>query len=73
MATERYDTNGINKVLDFENVTLSIVVESQGPSTSHERRSHSWETSKDMGTQSNPASNHVMEEHNARTSLKKQA
>jgi hypothetical protein len=61
LATERYDTNGINKVLDFEdieeNATLSTLDEYEGPSKSQERRSQSRGTSKDMGTQSNPASN----------------
>ena len=67
VAHERYETNGINKVLDFEdtgeNATLSTVDESEGPSTSRGQGSQSRETSKDAGTQSNPASNPASEEH----------
>jgi hypothetical protein len=73
LATERYDTNGINKVLDFEdieeNATLSTLDEYEGPSKSQERRSQSRGTSKDMGTQSNPASNPAMEEQSAEDEL----
>ena len=60
VAPERYETDGINKVLDFEdtrvNGTLSTVDESQGPSMTQGRGSQSLEASKDVGTQSNPAS-----------------
>ena len=65
VAIERYETSGINKVLDFEdtgeNVTLSTVDESEGPSMLQGRRSQSREASKDVGTQSNPASNPASE------------
>ena len=61
VATESYETSGVNKVLDFEdteeNATLATIDESQGPSNFRGQRSHSRETSKDVGTQSNPASN----------------
>ena len=67
VATEKYDTNGINKILDFEaieeNATLSTGDESLGPTTSRERASPSRGASTDMGTQSNPALNTAMEEH----------
>jgi hypothetical protein len=57
---ERYETEGINKVLDFEdtgeNATLSTVDESEGPSTSRGRGSQSQGPSKDVGTQLYPAS-----------------
>ena len=40
MEPERYDTNGLNKVLDFEdieeNATLSTMAESECPTTSRE-------------------------------------
>ena len=69
VAPERYETTGINKVLDFEdievNATLSMVEESEGPSTSWRRGSQSPGTSKDVETQSNPASNPALEEHSA--------
>jgi len=59
--------NGINKVLDFEdmeeNATLSTVDESEGPSTHREQGTQSRGASRDMGTQSNPESNPTMEEH----------
>ena len=42
VAPERYETNGINKVLDFEdpalNATLSTVEETEGPSMSRRAR-----------------------------------
>jgi hypothetical protein len=66
LATERFETNGISKVLDFEdieeNATLSTVDESQGPSTSRG-------PFKEMGTQSNPTSTPAMEEHSAEEEL----
>ena len=66
VAPERYETDGINKVLDFEdtrvNGTLSTVNESEGPSMSRGRGSQSRKASKDVGTQSNPASNPTSEE-----------
>ena len=46
MAPEKYETSGLNKVLDFEeieeNAPLSTMaeseaIESEGPTTSHER------------------------------------
>ncbi len=67
VAPEKYDTNGINKILGFEaieeNATLSTGDESLGPTTSRERSSPSRGASTDMGTQSNHASNTAMEEH----------
>jgi hypothetical protein len=64
-ALERYETTGINKVLDFEdtgeNATLSTVAESEGPSTYMGQGSQSA----DVGTQSNLANNPVSEEHSA--------
>ena len=78
VAPERYETNGLNKILDFEdkgeNGTLSPVDESQCPSTPREGGSHSRGTSTDIGTQSNPASyptseEHIMEEDAEETSL----
>jgi hypothetical protein len=67
MATERYDTDGLNKILDFEdigeNATLSIVDETEGPSTSRGRGSQSQRASKEMETESNPAYNIASEEH----------
>jgi hypothetical protein len=69
MALERYETTGISKVLDFEdtgeNLTLSTVDDSEGPSMDRGRGSQSLEESKDVGTQSNPASNPAAEEHSA--------
>ena len=69
LAPERYETDGISKVLDFEetqeNATLSTVDESEGPSISRERASQSRGASKDMGTQSNPTSNPGMDEQGA--------
>ena len=54
MATERYETDGINKVLDFEetggNATLSKVDEIEGPSMSRGRGFDSQGPSKDVGT-----------------------
>jgi hypothetical protein len=73
LAPERYETKGINKILDFEdkeeNLTLSTVDESQCPSTSRERGSQSRGASRDMGTQSNPASNPATEEHSMEDEL----
>ena len=84
LATERFDTNGINKILDFkdieENATLSTLDESEGPSKSQERLgceehlipaspSQSRGASKDMGTQSNPASNPAMEDQSPEDEL----
>jgi hypothetical protein len=73
LATERFETNGISKVLDFEdieeNATLSTVDESQGPSTSRELGSKSKGPFKEMGTQSNPTSTPAMEEHSAEEEL----
>ena len=69
LATERYETKGLNKVLDFEcieeNATLSTLDESEYPSTSRERGAQSQGASKDMGTQSSPASNPATEEQSA--------
>ena len=68
VATQRFETSGINKVLEFEdtgeNATLSTVDESEGPSTSRGQGSQSKGGSKDMGTQSNPATNLASQEHN---------
>ena len=62
VAPERFETEGINKVLDFEdtgdNATLSTVDESEGPSMERERESQSQEQ---VGT--NPASNPASEQH----------
>jgi hypothetical protein len=67
MAIERNDTSGINKVLDFEdtvdNATLSTVDESEPPLTSQGRGYRSREVSKELGTQSTPASNPATAEH----------
>ena len=69
MATERYETDGINKVLDFEetggNATLSKVDEIGGPSMSRGRGFDSQGPSKDVGTQSNHAYNLTSEEQSA--------
>ena len=69
LASERYETSGINKILDFEEreeiATLSTVDESQGPSTSRERGSPSLGASKDMGTESNPECTPAMEDQSA--------
>ena len=66
LALERYDINGINKVLDFEdieeNATLSTVDESEGPSTYHEQGTQCRGASRDMETHSNPESNPATEE-----------
>ena len=66
-ATEKYETTGINKVLDFEhtkeNTTLSTVDESEGPSMFKGSMSQCQARSEDVGTQSNPASNHDADEH----------
>ena len=74
VAPERYETTGINKVLDFEvigeNATLSMVEESEGPSTSRGRGSQSRGKSKDVGTESNPTSNPASEEHSAEDKVK---
>ena len=68
-ATERYETLGINMVLDFEhteeNATLSTVDEFEGPSTCRGTMFQSEGPSKDVGTQSNPESNPASEEQNA--------
>ena len=73
LATEIFETNGISKVLDFEdieeNATLSTVDESQGPSMSRERGSHSRGPSKEMGTQSNPVSTPATEDHSVEEEL----
>jgi hypothetical protein len=73
LATERFEKNGISKILDFEDIeengTLSTVDESQGPTTSRERGSNSQGPSKEMGTQSNPASTPATEEHSAEEEL----
>ena len=75
MATERYDTNGLNKVLDFEdigeNATLSTVDETEGPSSSRGRGSQSQGASKDMEMQSNPAHNLASEEHSGEEEAEK--
>ena len=69
MAPKPFETNGINKVLDFEdtreNVTLSTVDETKGPSMSQGRGSQCEKTSKDVGTQSNPAYNPTSKEQSA--------
>ena len=79
MATEKYETTGINKVLDFENLeenpTLSTVFESEGPSMFHGEGFHCGEASNLDGTQSNiqsnPASQHQSEDEEVEeTSLK---
>ena len=66
VAPERYETNGINKILDFEdtgeNATLSMVDESQGLSTFQGRESHCLEPSKDVRTHSNHAINPALQE-----------
>jgi hypothetical protein len=73
LAPERYETNGLNKVLDFEdieeNATLSTMAESEGPTTSRERESQCRGDSKDMGTQSNPASTPATEDQSAEDEL----
>jgi hypothetical protein len=70
---ERYETSGINKVLDFEltgdNATLSTVDESEGPTMSRAPGSQSQGASKDLGTQSNPESNQASEERSAHEEL----
>ena len=70
---ERYETSGINKVLDFEltgdNATLSTVDESEGPSMSRGPGSQSQGASKDLCTQSNPDSNPASEERSAHEEL----
>ena len=69
VAPKKYETNGLNKILDFEekmeNGTLSPANKSQGPSTSREGGSLSGGASKDIGTQSTPLSHQAMEEHSA--------
>ena len=69
LAIERQDTNGTNIVLDLEeteeNATLSIVDESQGPTSFWERGSQSRGDSKEMGTQCNPASTPATHDHSA--------
>jgi hypothetical protein len=73
LASERYETSGINKVLDFEemeeNATLSTVDESQGPSEERERGSQSRGMSKEMETQSNPDCTPTMEQPSAEEEL----
>ena len=73
VATEKYDTKGINKILDFEvieeNATVSRGEESLGPTNSRERETQSGGASTDMGTQSNPASNTAMKEHSVEEEL----
>ena len=73
LAPERYETNGLNKVLDFEdieeNATLSTMAESEGPTTSRKRESQCRGDSKDMGTQSNPASTPATEDQSAEDEL----
>ena len=67
VGPERYETDGINKVLDFEdtgvNGILLTVDEFGGESMSRGRGSQSREASKEMGTESNPASYPTSEEH----------
>ena len=69
VAPKKYDTNGINKILDLEaieeNATLSTGDESLGCTTSRQRASPSRGASTDIGTQPNPESNTPMEEHSA--------
>ena len=69
MAPEPFQTNGINKVLDFEetvgNETLSTVDETKGPTMSRGQGSQCEEASKEMGTESNPANNPTSEEQSA--------
>ena len=64
VATERFETTGINNVLDFEdngdNATLSMVEEYEG--SLHGRESQIQEPSKNMGTQSIDASNPASQE-----------
>jgi hypothetical protein len=72
-ALGKFDINGINKVLDFEdteeNATLSTVDESEGPSTNREQGTQCRGASRDMGTQSNPESNPTMEDQSAEQEL----
>ena len=67
LAHERYESEGINKILDFEdigeNAPLSTVDESEGPSSTMGRASQSQGGSKDVAMQSNPASNPTSQEH----------
>ena len=62
MAPKRYEIDGINKVLDFEEVveTLSTVVEAEAMSEGG--GSQSQGASKDMEEQSNPPYNPTSEE-----------
>ena len=73
VAPEKYDTKGINKILDFEaiveNDTLSRGNEFLGPTNTKETATQSGGASTNMGTQSNPASNTAMEEHSAEEEL----
>ena len=66
---EPFETNGINKVLDFEdtgeNVTLSTVDETEGPSMSRGRGSQCEGETKYAGTESNPTYNPTSEEQSA--------
>lgn len=66
VAPEKYETKGITKVLDFENIgenaTLSTVDESEGPSSAMRRASQSQGASKEVGMESNPASNPASQE-----------
>jgi len=69
VAPEPFDTDGIHKVLDFEetaeNLTLSTVDETEGPSMSRGRGSQYEGASKDMETQSKPAYNPTSEDQSA--------
>ena len=69
VAPERYESNGITKILDFEengeNATLSLVNETEGPSMSRGPGSQTQEASKDLDTQSTPATNPTPEEQSA--------
>jgi len=69
LAHERYESEGINKVLDFDDIgeiaTLSTVDESEGPSSTMARASQSQGASKDLPMQSNPASNPASQEPGA--------
>ena len=66
VAPEPFETKGIKKILDFEdtgeNVTLSTVDETEGPSMSRGRGSQCEGASKDVGANSNPTYNHTSEE-----------
>ena len=66
VAGERYETNGINKVLDFEDTTqtatLSTVEETEGPTMSQRQGSQSEGASKDVGMELNTPYNRASEE-----------